>query len=92
MKTELQVELYAMTIGLEESAEGEVYISHHIHIKTETEIFYLPVLANILLKWLLVTLYLHSPLRITIFTIELVASVMFSLCSERSYTSTQVWL
>ncbi|XP_045555429.1 sperm-associated antigen 17 isoform X3 [Salmo salar] len=48
MKTELQVELYAMTIGLEESAEGEVYISHHIHIKTETEIFYLPVLATIL--------------------------------------------
>ncbi|XP_031675388.1 sperm-associated antigen 17 isoform X3 [Oncorhynchus kisutch] len=48
MKTELQVELHAMTIGLEESAEGEVYISHHIHIKTETEIFYLPVLATIL--------------------------------------------
>ncbi|KAM9397205.1 sperm-associated antigen 17 isoform 6-T6 [Salvelinus alpinus] len=48
MKTELQVELCAMTIGLEESAEGEVYISHHIHIKTETEIFYLPVLATIL--------------------------------------------
>nr|XP_046191758.1 sperm-associated antigen 17-like isoform X1 [Oncorhynchus gorbuscha] len=48
MKTELQVELHAMTTGLEESAEGEVYISHHIHIKTETEIFYLPVLATIL--------------------------------------------
>uniref|UniRef100_A0A4W5S0A2 Sperm associated antigen 17 n=1 Tax=Hucho hucho TaxID=62062 RepID=A0A4W5S0A2_9TELE len=65
MKTELQVELYAMTIGLEESAEGEVYVTHHIHIKTETEILYLPVLANILLKWVLVPLYLDSPLRIT---------------------------
>ncbi|KAK6325687.1 hypothetical protein J4Q44_G00050290 [Coregonus suidteri] len=35
MKTELQVELYALAIGLEEPAEGEVYVSHHIHIKTE---------------------------------------------------------
>ncbi|XP_045065575.1 sperm-associated antigen 17 isoform X3 [Coregonus clupeaformis] len=48
MKTELQVELYAMAIGLEEPAEGEVYVSHHIHIKTESEILYLPVSATIL--------------------------------------------
>ncbi|KAL1021782.1 hypothetical protein UPYG_G00017870 [Umbra pygmaea] len=48
MKTELQVELYAMAIGLEEPAEGEAYISHHIPIKTESEILYLPISANIL--------------------------------------------
>ncbi|CAB1327538.1 unnamed protein product, partial [Coregonus sp. 'balchen'] len=46
MKTELQVELYAMAIGLEEPAEGEVYVSHHIHIKTESEILYLPRLYD----------------------------------------------
>ncbi|KAJ8003694.1 hypothetical protein DPEC_G00150980 [Dallia pectoralis] len=49
MNTELQVELYAMTMGLEEPAEGEAYISHQIHIKTESEILYLPVSANILM-------------------------------------------
>ncbi|XP_010889422.4 sperm-associated antigen 17 [Esox lucius] len=48
MKTELQVELYAMATDLEEPAEGEAYVSHQIHIRTESEILYLPVSATIL--------------------------------------------
>lgn len=47
MKTDLQIELYAMAIGLV-NPEGVGYIAHHIQIQTETEIFFLPVTANIL--------------------------------------------
>ncbi|KAG7463545.1 hypothetical protein MATL_G00177760 [Megalops atlanticus] len=41
MKTDLQVELFAI-------ADGEGPVTHYIQIQTETEILYLPVSANIL--------------------------------------------
>ncbi|XP_041115927.1 sperm-associated antigen 17 [Polyodon spathula] len=47
MKTDLQIELYAMAIGLE-NPEGVGYIDHHIQIQTEPEIFFLPVTATVL--------------------------------------------
>ncbi|XP_033866498.3 sperm-associated antigen 17 [Acipenser ruthenus] len=47
MKTDLQIELYAMAIGLA-NPEGVGYIAHHIQIQTETEIFFLPVTATVL--------------------------------------------
>lgn len=47
MKTDLQVELFAMASGLQDS-EAEGTTSYYIQIQTETEILYLPVSANIL--------------------------------------------
>ncbi|KAJ8405931.1 hypothetical protein AAFF_G00308190 [Aldrovandia affinis] len=47
MKVDLQVELFAMASGLQDS-EAEETTSYYIQIQTETEILYLPVSANIL--------------------------------------------
>ncbi|KAG5851573.1 hypothetical protein ANANG_G00053100 [Anguilla anguilla] len=47
MKTDLQVELFAMATGLQDPEE-EGAVSYYIQIHTETEILYLPASANIL--------------------------------------------
>ncbi|XP_069035271.1 sperm-associated antigen 17-like [Lepisosteus oculatus] len=46
MKTDLQVELYAVAFELED-LEGAGHISHHIQIQTETEFLHLPVTATV---------------------------------------------
>lgn len=47
LQTELKVQLFAMSSLLAET-ESKKYISQDIIILTETDIFYLPVTANIL--------------------------------------------
>uniref|UniRef100_A0A670JY75 Sperm associated antigen 17 n=1 Tax=Podarcis muralis TaxID=64176 RepID=A0A670JY75_PODMU len=47
LQTELEVDIYAMAIGVEGS-EGAGEVSHRIEIYTETETLFLPVEANIL--------------------------------------------
>lgn len=49
MKTELNLEIYAIAVGVEgESGVGS--ISHELEIVTETDVLFLPISANILLK------------------------------------------
>ncbi|XP_067849079.1 sperm-associated antigen 17 isoform X2 [Heptranchias perlo] len=47
LKTELEIELYAMAIGLE-STEGAGYLCHHLEIQTEVEELFLPIIATVL--------------------------------------------
>uniref|UniRef100_UPI00398EE5F6 sperm-associated antigen 17 isoform X2 n=1 Tax=Pristiophorus japonicus TaxID=55135 RepID=UPI00398EE5F6 len=47
LKTELEIELYAMAIGLE-CTEGAGYLCHHLAIQTEAEELFLPILATVL--------------------------------------------
>lgn len=49
MKTELNLEIYAIAVGVEgESGVGS--ISHELEIVTETDVLFLPISANILLR------------------------------------------
>lgn len=47
LQAELEIEIYAMAIGVE-GTEGSGKIAHRIEILTETETLFLPVEANIL--------------------------------------------
>ncbi|XP_072369842.1 sperm-associated antigen 17 [Scyliorhinus torazame] len=47
LATELEIELYAIAIGLE-STEGAGYLCHHLEIQTEAEEMFLPIIATVL--------------------------------------------
>ncbi|XP_078415737.1 sperm-associated antigen 17 [Cetorhinus maximus] len=47
LATELEIELYAIAIGLE-STEGAGYLCHHLEIQTEAEELFLPIIATVL--------------------------------------------
>lgn len=47
MKAELQLEIYAIAVGVE-GETGVGRISHNLEIITETDHLYLPISANIL--------------------------------------------
>ncbi|XP_067896893.1 sperm-associated antigen 17 isoform X3 [Heterodontus francisci] len=47
LATELEIELYAMAIGLE-CPEGAGYLYHHLEIQTEVEELFLPIIATVL--------------------------------------------
>uniref|UniRef100_A0A4W3H185 Sperm associated antigen 17 n=1 Tax=Callorhinchus milii TaxID=7868 RepID=A0A4W3H185_CALMI len=51
LSTELEIELYAMAIGLE-ATEGVGYLCHHLEIQTEAEAMFLPITANILSQFI----------------------------------------
>ncbi|XP_056156134.1 sperm-associated antigen 17 [Lampris incognitus] len=48
LQVELQVQLYATSADKSGQIKQKSYVSHYIHIHTETDIFYLPVTATIL--------------------------------------------
>ncbi|XP_043556897.1 sperm-associated antigen 17 [Chiloscyllium plagiosum] len=47
LATELEIELYAIAIGLE-STEGAGHVCHHLEIDTEAEELFLPIIATVL--------------------------------------------
>jgi hypothetical protein len=47
MKTEIDVEIYAIAVGVE-GETGVGSIRHELEIVTETDIIFLPIIANIL--------------------------------------------
>lgn len=50
MKTEIDVEIYAIAVGVE-GETGVGSIRHELEIVTEADIIFLPVTANILTKY-----------------------------------------
>lgn len=49
MKAEVDVEIYAIAVGVE-GETGVGFIRHELEIITETDVIFLPITANILLK------------------------------------------
>ncbi|XP_069744518.1 sperm-associated antigen 17 isoform X3 [Narcine bancroftii] len=50
LKTDLEIKLYAMAIGLE-SNKGAGYLCHHVEIQTEAEVLFLPITATVLTEY-----------------------------------------
>lgn len=50
MQTTFDIEIFAIAVGVEGNCGGVGQISHHLEIITETDILYLPVVACIFFK------------------------------------------